>query len=80
MTNGRKSVGSYIFEMSDDNLARMAKGKAPIGFDGKPVELHHVKGIKNSIEVVEITRTNHTILHKFIGYKDFADYILKTGR
>ena len=46
MTNGRKSVGSYIFEMSDDNLARMAKGKAPIGFDGKPVELHHVKGIK----------------------------------
>lgn len=37
---------TYTLEdgIGKNNLNRMAQGKPPIGFDGKPVELHHVKG------------------------------------
>lgn len=40
------------------NLDRMREGKAPIGNDGKPVQLHHVLQ-KESGPMVEIRETTH---------------------
>ena len=52
----------------------MKDGKAPIGYDGKFVELHHVKGLKNDFNnIVQIQRNNHITFHKTYGYKDFID-------
>lgn len=53
-----------------DNLNRMKKGNAPIGFDEKPVELHHVKGIKiDPNYIVQIQKSDHIKFHQFSGYK-----------
>lgn len=38
----------------------MSSGKAPIGTDGKSVNLHHVNGIKTDpLNYIELTRTEH---------------------
>ena len=69
----RKGEGK-TYEAQDDNISRMRKGKAPKGYDGHPVELHHVKGIKNDIDdIVQIKRSDHIKFHKKYGYKDFID-------
>jgi hypothetical protein len=49
-----------------DNLARMLQGKAPIGPDGHPMELHHrqplAEGGSNSFENLQpLTRTEHRL-------------------
>ena len=50
--------GKYM--LSKDNIKLMQKGKAPIGVDGKPVNLHHVNGIKTDpLNYIELTRTEH---------------------
>lgn len=55
------------YSATDDNIARMVKGKAPIGWDGKSVELHHVDGIAINIDnFVEVTRTTHEAVHTFL--------------
>lgn len=41
-----------------ENAERMKQGKAPIGNDGHPVELHH-NGQKPNGELVPMTRTEH---------------------
>ena len=50
------------------NVQRMEKGLAPIGKDGKPVELHHLKQNDNGM-IVELTRREHKsntkILHSY---------------
>jgi hypothetical protein len=51
---------------STENIARMRKGKPPIGPDGHPLELHHQKplaeGGSNSFDNLEIlTRTGHRL-------------------
>ncbi len=60
----------------DGNLARMLKGKAPKGIDGKPVELHHVFGREKDV-LVQITRTAHMAkgigFHSIYGFKNFPD-------
>lgn len=49
-----------------DNLKRMEKGRAPIGYDGDPIELHHLIQSESG-SVVEISgsmhRENHKTLH-----------------
>lgn len=42
------------------DLARMAKGKAPIGSDGHPMELHHVDRTQDG-GLVPLTRTDHRL-------------------
>lgn len=55
----------------------MASGKAPIGYDGKRVVLHHVSGIRNNMyDFVEIGATAHQAFHKIFGYKNFIDIFL----
>jgi len=50
----------------------MAQGKAPIGYDGQSVVLHHVKGIANDIkDFVEMGAKFHRNYHGIYGYKDF---------
>ncbi|MCY3772042.1 MAG: hypothetical protein OXG98_08485 [Gemmatimonadetes bacterium] len=49
---------------SQENLDRMSQGKAPIGSDGNPMELHHriplAEGGKNTFENLQpMTRTDH---------------------
>ena len=68
---------SDLYELSDSNISLMSKGKAPIGYDGFKIELHHIQGIQNSDSIVPMTRASHTILHKYIGHTDFLDYFLK---
>uniref|UniRef100_UPI0035D0A12E HNH/ENDO VII family nuclease n=1 Tax=Bartonella sp. MM55XZML TaxID=3243552 RepID=UPI0035D0A12E len=40
------------------NIERMKTGRAPIGFDGHPVELHHMLQIQDS-PIAEVSRTFH---------------------
>ncbi len=55
----------------------MKKGLAPHDVDGKSVELHHVKGIKNDLDyVVQIRRSDHIRFHKTYGYRNFIDITL----
>lgn len=50
------------------NVNRMEQGLAPIGKDGLPVELHHLKQKDNGI-IVELTatehKTNYKVLHRY---------------
>ena len=57
-----------------ENIKRMRRGSAPIGYDGKSVQLHHCKGILNDIDdFIEIGSKAHTAFHKQYGYKNFID-------
>ncbi len=57
-------------DTGENNLQRMLRGYAPIGKDGKPIELHHVIQ-KEAGSVVEIHETTHKaykrILHGLRG-------------
>ena len=50
------------------NIDRMKQGLAPIGKDGKPIELHHLKQ-QNNGKIVELLNTEHKkhskILHRY---------------
>jgi len=50
------------------NVERMEQGLAPLGKDGKAVELHHLKQ-KNNGMIIELTsrehKTNSKILHRY---------------
>ena len=55
------------YSATDDNIARMVEGKAPIGWDGKSVQLHHVDGIAiNPNKYVEVTKATHDSIHTFL--------------
>ena len=55
--------GAYVATKS--NIERMAKGLAPIGWDGNPVHLHHWKGIANDFyNYSSVSRTLHQLIHK----------------
>ena len=52
----------------------MTKGKAPVGFDCKKVELHHINGIKTDFDtIVQIQRSVHIKFHREHGYRNFPD-------
>lgn len=59
------------------NQSLMAKGKAPFGYDGYRIELHHISGIGNSSAITPMTKASHTILHKYVGYSNMVDYVLR---
>jgi RHS repeat-associated protein len=50
---------------SATNVARMKKGKAPIGADGHPMELHHKGGTQNG-GLQSMTRTEHRLGDKYL--------------
>lgn len=54
------------FAPTSENLVLMEKGNAPVGYDGKPVELHHMIQSENG-GIIEISgsrhRTDHKVLH-----------------
>lgn len=52
------STESKPYENTPENQERKQQGKAPIGKDGKPVELHH-EGQKADSSLKEMTRTDH---------------------
>ena len=62
------------------NVERMEQGLAPIGKDGLPVELHHLKQKEDGI-IVELTATEHKtnskVLHKYeqISQIDRAEFL-----
>ena len=57
-----KNYGSYT--ATEKNIARMASGKAPIGWDGYSVQLHHWKGISvDFYDYSPVSRTVHRIIH-----------------
>ena len=59
----------YHAETRMSNLERMQDGKAPIGSDGKPVQLHHILQQESGpmVEVREITHFEYKrILHGLI--------------
>ena len=65
LTNRAQDVGGAAtnitrketFEATSENVARMEKGKSPIGADGKSVELHHPN--QKPGKPVEMTQTDH---------------------
>lgn len=50
------------------NCDRMSSGLAPIGIDGKPIALHHLKQ-KNDGDIVEVLSSEHSMY-----YKDLHSY------
>jgi filamentous hemagglutinin len=51
-------VRDDLFEKTQENLTRMLNGKAPIGIDGHPVNLHHVTQ-ENGSALAEVGHTTH---------------------
>ena len=71
--------GSTCYDLTNINITRMRSGKAPIGIDNKPVNLHHVQGKANNMyDFIEMTQTAHQAFHKTYGYRNFPN-ILKMG-
>ncbi len=54
--------GSYY--ATKENIDRMKSGKAPIGWDGHSVELHHWNGIANDFyNYSPVSKTMHILIH-----------------
>ena len=51
------------FAPTSDNITLMEQGKAPIGYDGQPVELHHMIQSESG-SIIEISGSQHRINHK----------------
>ena len=47
-----------VDEMGRTNIQRMQNGRAPIGYDGNPVNIHHVNQ-SNAGPLVEMSATSH---------------------
>jgi RHS repeat-associated protein len=62
---------SENYNVTKDNMKRMLKGKAPIGIDNKPVNLHHNRGIKVDLyDYKEMTWTHH-----FKNFKELHTWV-----
>ena len=60
-----KNYGAYI--ATQDNINRMSRGAAPIGWDGWSVQLHHWDGITvDFYNYSPLSRTLHQLVHKLI--------------
>ncbi|CAM2812497.1 HNH/ENDO VII family nuclease [Weeksella virosa] len=51
-----------LFELTQSNITLMSKGKAPFGWDGQRVNLHHLSG-KEPGPMLEISASLHQKLH-----------------
>ena len=56
--------GTKPYQATPENQDRMQEGKAPVGNDGHPVELHHDGQTTNS-PTKEMTRTDHRLGDNF---------------
>ena len=57
-----QSYGSYV--ATQENINRMSRGSAPIGWDGYSVQLHHWDGIANDFyNYSPVSRTLHQLIH-----------------
>ena len=66
--NGQLSASGKC-HVTKNNIARMSKGKAPIGTDKKSVNLHHVVGKSMDMyNYIELTRTEHFSSFKKLHY------------
>jgi hypothetical protein len=68
----RKQAKNNASLYSADDLARMNQGRAPIGSDGYPLELHHVLalecgGANDERNLVVMTRTDHRLKGNYRG-------------
>jgi len=54
------------YQATAENIKRMRRGSAPIGWDGYSIELHHIDGIQNSFkDYIPVSRTLHMAIHTF---------------
>ena len=57
-----KNYGAYVADI--DNIDRMRRGLAPIGWDNASVQLHHWAGIANDFyNYSPVSKTLHRIIH-----------------
>ena len=57
-----KNYGAYVADI--DNIDRMRRGLAPIGWDNTSVQLHHWAGIANDFyDYSPVSKTLHRIIH-----------------
>lgn len=62
-----------IYELTDDNLALMSKGKAPLDSFNRRIELHHIDGINNNMSsIIPLDKITHTAFHQAKGYVGFT--------
>ena len=60
-----QNYGAYT--ASADNITRMSKGLAPIGWDGKSVQLHHWQGISvDFYDYSPVSATLHRLIHSIL--------------
>ncbi len=58
-----QNYGSYV--ATADNIDRMRRGLAPIGWDNFSVQLHHWEGIANNFyNYSPLSRTLHSLIHR----------------
>ena len=73
---GRTVVKRKIFQCNQENISLMIKGNSPFGFDGKRVELHHLKQQKDG-NLIELTQTEHNqhskVLHRYVTSSEIID-------
>lgn len=71
--NANKLSASGTYKLSQSNIARMSAGKAPVGIDGKYIQLHHTSGISSDLyKYIEVTSTQH-----FSNYKALHPWLFK---
>lgn len=62
-----------LYELTDDNLALMSKGKAPLDSFNRHLELHHIEGINNNMSnIIPLDKATHTAFHQAKGYVGFT--------
>ncbi len=73
---GRTVVKRRVYNCSKSNIALMLQGKAPFGFDGKRVNLHHLKQQQYGA-LVELSETEHNqhskVLHRYTKTSEILD-------
>ncbi len=73
---GRTVVKRRVYNCSKSNISLMLQGKAPIGFDGKRINLHHLKQ-QQAGNLVELSATEHNkhskVLHRYTRTSDILD-------
>ena len=65
------------FDWSDTNIQRMLDGKAPVGADGKPMELHHRGQSPHILD--EYTHTLHKSQHQSLHDNDISRHDARPG-
>ena len=74
--NGRTVVKRKVFPCSQSNIALMLKGKAPLGFDSRKINLHHLKQQQFGT-LVELSASEHTqhskVLHRYTKTSEILD-------